>query len=175
MDGDCGSVVVNAATGHIYGHVVAGDPMSNLAYIIPTYKIFDAIENMFRVRPSLPLPIEAPRAARAALKVDKKYTCPYCSTEFRRYHRLTSHILTHSHEKHYYETSDMRSRLLHDLKRHANLHTSESLHTCAKCDRSFTRLYAFATHATRPEGCAGRKLDTGNIGDENGASEKKGI
>ena len=54
VPGDCGSWVVNAETGDIYGHIVAGDPISGLAYIIPAYKVFDDIEFRFGVRPVLP-------------------------------------------------------------------------------------------------------------------------
>ena len=53
MAGDSGSLVVDARTGDIYGHIVSGDPTSSLAYIIPAYKVFDDIEQRFGVRPSL--------------------------------------------------------------------------------------------------------------------------
>ena len=56
MPGDCGSLVVNATTGDIYGHIVSGDPSSGLAFIIPAYKIFDDIEKKFGTRPSFPSP-----------------------------------------------------------------------------------------------------------------------
>ena len=56
MPGDSGSLVVNATTGDIYGHIVSGDPMSRLAYIIPAYKIFNDIEKQFGARPSFPIP-----------------------------------------------------------------------------------------------------------------------
>lgn len=54
MAGDSGSLVVDARTGDIYGHIVSGDPTSSLAYIIPAYKVFEDIEERFGVRPSLP-------------------------------------------------------------------------------------------------------------------------
>ena len=54
MAGDSGSLVVDARTGDIYGHIVSGDPALSLAYIIPASKIFDDIEKRFGVRPSLP-------------------------------------------------------------------------------------------------------------------------
>ena len=56
MPGDCGSLVVNATTGDIYGHIVSGDPSSGLAFIIPAYKIFDDIEKQLGARPSFPTP-----------------------------------------------------------------------------------------------------------------------
>ena len=51
VSGDCGSLVIGAETGYIYGHIVAADPTSGLAYIIPTYKVFDDIEHRFGCRP----------------------------------------------------------------------------------------------------------------------------
>ena len=53
IPGDCGAWVVNAATGLVYGHIVAGDPMSGMAYIIPAYKVFSDIERRFGARPTL--------------------------------------------------------------------------------------------------------------------------
>ena len=53
MPGDCGSWVVNADTGDIYGHIVAGDPVSGMAYVIPAYKVFADIERRLGARPSL--------------------------------------------------------------------------------------------------------------------------
>ncbi|KAL8721480.1 MAG: hypothetical protein Q9181_007694 [Wetmoreana brouardii] len=53
IPGDCGAWVVNATTGDIYGHIVAGDPVSGLAYIIPAFKVFDDIERCLGARPSL--------------------------------------------------------------------------------------------------------------------------
>jgi len=52
--GDCGSWVTNAQNGDIFGHIVAGDVASGLAYIIPAYKVFDDIELRFGSRPVLP-------------------------------------------------------------------------------------------------------------------------
>jgi hypothetical protein len=54
MPGDCGSWVVDATTGEIYGHIVAGDPTSSLAYIIPAYKVFDDIKRRHGIEPLLP-------------------------------------------------------------------------------------------------------------------------
>ena len=53
MAGDCGSLVVNATTGDIYGHIVSGEPMSGLAYIIPAYKVFNDINIKFGAWPLL--------------------------------------------------------------------------------------------------------------------------
>ncbi len=54
MPGDCGAWVIDAVTGSIYGHVIAGDLTSSTAYIIPAYKVFDDIEDRFGVPPLLP-------------------------------------------------------------------------------------------------------------------------
>ena len=50
--GDSGAWVVDSA-GQLFGHIVAGDPMLGLAFIIPAYKIFDDIKNRFGEEPLL--------------------------------------------------------------------------------------------------------------------------
>ena len=45
-------MVVDETTGKMYGHIVSGEPMSGLAYIIPAYKVFDDIAKQFGVHPS---------------------------------------------------------------------------------------------------------------------------
>ena len=51
--GDCGSWIVDAETGNLYGHIVAGSPGSGMALIAPFTKIFDALESRWGVRPML--------------------------------------------------------------------------------------------------------------------------
>ncbi|KUL89029.1 hypothetical protein ZTR_06026 [Talaromyces verruculosus] len=46
-EGDCGTCVFDAQTGDFYGHVVAGNPDSGYAYIIPAYQIRDDIFRRF--------------------------------------------------------------------------------------------------------------------------------
>ena len=58
MHGDCGAWVVEASTGRICGHIVAGCPITGLAFIIPAYKVFDDIERRFRTRPLLSMETE---------------------------------------------------------------------------------------------------------------------
>ncbi|KAL8789111.1 MAG: hypothetical protein Q9195_006977 [Heterodermia aff. obscurata] len=53
IPGDCGAWVVNANTGLIYGHIVAGDPVTGMAFIIPAHKVFSDIEHRFGTRPTL--------------------------------------------------------------------------------------------------------------------------
>lgn len=53
VPGDCGAWVVNAVTGNIYGHIVAGDPMTGMAYIIPAHKVFADIERRYCAQPLL--------------------------------------------------------------------------------------------------------------------------
>jgi hypothetical protein len=114
---------------------------------------------------SLPMPGQtlAPRSPS-----QKKYKCPYCSTEFTRHHNLKSHLLTHSHEKPYVcQTCNLRFRRLHDLKRHMKLHTGERPHVCPKCDRKFARGDALARHTKGQGGCAGRRASmSGYAGEE---------
>lgn len=53
MPGDCGAWVVNAHTGLIYGHIVAGDPVTGMAFVIPAHKVFSDIEHRFGIQPAL--------------------------------------------------------------------------------------------------------------------------
>lgn len=41
--GDCGTWVVGAATGHLFGHVVLGSPGGNIALLIPFADVFDDV------------------------------------------------------------------------------------------------------------------------------------
>jgi hypothetical protein len=41
--GDCGSMVVDASTNQIYGYIVAGTPVSGVAYIVPACEAFTSI------------------------------------------------------------------------------------------------------------------------------------
>ena len=50
--GDSGAWVVDSA-GQLYGHIVAGDPMLGLAFIIPAYRIFEDIKSRFGEEPLL--------------------------------------------------------------------------------------------------------------------------
>ncbi|KAN0113144.1 Acyl transferase/acyl hydrolase/lysophospholipase [Hyaloscypha variabilis] len=57
VPGDCGAWVVedgHSSNGKFFGQVVAGQPGSFEAYIIPAYQIFDDIEERFGVRPTFP-------------------------------------------------------------------------------------------------------------------------
>ncbi|KAH8653129.1 hypothetical protein BGZ60DRAFT_419593 [Tricladium varicosporioides] len=44
--GDSGSWVLDALSGDLYGHIVAGIPESGLAYILPAQKTFQEIEEL---------------------------------------------------------------------------------------------------------------------------------
>jgi hypothetical protein len=46
-DGDCGSWVVDVATGDLYGHIIAGSPKSGLTYIIPTQLVLEDLRERF--------------------------------------------------------------------------------------------------------------------------------
>jgi hypothetical protein len=46
-EGDCGSCVFDAGTGDLYGHVVAGNPVSGYAYIVPAYQIREDLLTRF--------------------------------------------------------------------------------------------------------------------------------
>lgn len=40
-DGDCGTWVIDAVTGNLFGHIVAGSPDSGVAYIVPAFRVFE--------------------------------------------------------------------------------------------------------------------------------------
>jgi hypothetical protein len=42
--GDCGSWVVDAENGDVYGHIVAGSPESGVAYIVPAYHVYEDLK-----------------------------------------------------------------------------------------------------------------------------------
>ncbi|KAE9365861.1 hypothetical protein N431DRAFT_418721 [Stipitochalara longipes BDJ] len=44
--GDSGTSVVDAASGDLYGHIVAGTPGGQVAYIMPASRVFGEIENL---------------------------------------------------------------------------------------------------------------------------------
>lgn len=55
MDGDSGSMVLDAESGDVYGHIVAGDPNSNMAFIVPAYRVIEDIEMRFGHKPEFTL------------------------------------------------------------------------------------------------------------------------
>ena len=50
--GDCGAWIIDA-DGTLYGHIIAGEPGSNLAFLIPAHKVFDDIRQSFGSEPLL--------------------------------------------------------------------------------------------------------------------------
>jgi hypothetical protein len=54
VEGDCGSWVLDAQTGQVYGHVVSAYPMDGSVYLIPTLQIFRDIQE--RLGQSVRLP-----------------------------------------------------------------------------------------------------------------------
>lgn len=50
QQGDSGSMVRDARTGMIYGHIIAGDPISQVAFIVPAIDVFnDAMEKITHI------------------------------------------------------------------------------------------------------------------------------
>ena len=54
LAGDSGAWVVDAVTGELCGHVVAGDPLTGLGYLVPAVKVFADIEARLGVAPVFP-------------------------------------------------------------------------------------------------------------------------
>ncbi|KAM0241627.1 hypothetical protein ACHAPO_001318 [Fusarium lateritium] len=53
--GDCGSWIIDAESGNLYGHIVAGSPDSGAAIVIPFARVFEEIEARVKHHPHLPL------------------------------------------------------------------------------------------------------------------------
>ncbi|RKK67954.1 Protein PNG1 [Fusarium oxysporum] len=53
--GDCGSWIIDAESGNLYGHIVAGSPDSGAAIVIPFARVFEDIEARVKHHPHLPL------------------------------------------------------------------------------------------------------------------------
>ncbi|KAI1011057.1 hypothetical protein LB504_002190 [Fusarium proliferatum] len=53
--GDCGSWVIDAESGNLYGHIVAGSPDSGAAIVVPFSRVFEDIEARVKHTPHLPL------------------------------------------------------------------------------------------------------------------------
>ncbi|KAG5748313.1 hypothetical protein H9Q70_009007 [Fusarium xylarioides] len=53
--GDCGSWIIDAESGNLYGHIVAGSPDSGAAIVIPFPRVFEDIEVRVKHPPHLPL------------------------------------------------------------------------------------------------------------------------
>lgn len=45
--GDCGSWVVDSESGDVYGHLIAGNPESGIAYIVPAYQVYEHMKTCF--------------------------------------------------------------------------------------------------------------------------------
>ncbi|OAA73484.1 peptidase (PNG1) [Cordyceps fumosorosea ARSEF 2679] len=70
--GDCGSWVIHANTGDLFGHIVAGSPETGAALIIPAQLTFDDIENRTQIRPELPVVPIQPSPEYVQTKLDRK-------------------------------------------------------------------------------------------------------
>jgi hypothetical protein len=55
VPGDYGAWILDKKTNQLYGHIVAGDPHSCLAYIIPTHKVFEDLKTRFDITPDFSL------------------------------------------------------------------------------------------------------------------------
>ena len=53
MGGDCGSWIIDATNGDLYGHIVAGHPGSDVVYVIPACRIFDDITQRTGIAPTI--------------------------------------------------------------------------------------------------------------------------
>ncbi|RYP52456.1 hypothetical protein DL768_002379 [Monosporascus sp. mg162] len=58
--GDCGSWVINAETGNLYGHIVAGCLTSGATFITPFTDVFEDIERHIGFAPEFPVSVNDP-------------------------------------------------------------------------------------------------------------------
>lgn len=52
--GDCGSWIIDANTGDLFGHIIAGSPETGAAMLIPALSTFNDLENRTQKQPKLP-------------------------------------------------------------------------------------------------------------------------
>jgi len=52
--GDSGSWVIDPSSGGLYGYIVAGDPQTSIAYIVPAHQAFSAIEQQLGSKVTFP-------------------------------------------------------------------------------------------------------------------------
>ncbi|RYP07083.1 hypothetical protein DL765_009272 [Monosporascus sp. GIB2] len=55
--GDCGSWLINAETGNLYGHIIAGSPTSGTAFITPFSDVFEDIKQRAGFAPEFPVSV----------------------------------------------------------------------------------------------------------------------
>jgi len=76
--GDCGSWVVDAATGDLFGHIILGDPVRGSAYIVPATATFNDIGLRLHVTVHLPLgdTITVPTPNQLGSQLDRRSSAP---------------------------------------------------------------------------------------------------
>lgn len=56
--GDCGTWVINAHSGDLYGHIIAGSPDTGAAFVVPFRDVFKDIETRTGLAPRFPLEVD---------------------------------------------------------------------------------------------------------------------
>lgn len=67
VTGDCGSWVVNAQSGDLFGHIIAGSPESGVGYIVPAYQILEDVKTRFGLDLELYTPTESTTTKESSL------------------------------------------------------------------------------------------------------------
>lgn len=75
QDGDCGSWVIDAESGDLFGHVVAGSPGAGAAMVMPAASVFRDIARRAHVRPRLP-EAESESSAGRRSSAKRKHSAP---------------------------------------------------------------------------------------------------
>lgn len=80
--GACGSWIVNAKTGCLYGHIVAGSPQSGMIFVMPFNKVFGDIESHVGVAPEFPLSLDD--RSQQAINTSKSHDANGCEIRISR-------------------------------------------------------------------------------------------
>jgi hypothetical protein len=73
--GDSGSWVIDPSSGGLYGYIVAGDPQTSIAYIVPAHQAFSAIEQHLGSKVTFPSEEHLLSLRDAAIDADDPMDC----------------------------------------------------------------------------------------------------
>lgn len=169
MQGDSGAWVIDAVTGALYGHVVAGDPATDMAFVIPAYKVFDDLELRFGTKPLISMkPTANSRDVITNLDKSRKQLVPSINWNFEAILRLvTMCFVLNCHEPTFFSilSSPIFSLCLESLHVLADPMDLISLYFGDEIfHRRFWRLYCptsffYDTRLFHLDGCTGCWMD----------------
>jgi hypothetical protein len=107
-NGDCGSWVVDAKSGDLLGHIIAGSPKSGVAYIVPAYQVLEDSKTRFGLDLQLCSPTEA--ATETDASEVKFRTSTVSDSQLRQNARVASPI-DQKHNSRHGEVSSLTSKM----------------------------------------------------------------